>query len=35
MTTTTDRISLPALMATLFVTNAGVALTVFRYGLLG
>ena len=33
MTTTTDRVSLPALMATLFVTNGAVALAVLRYGL--
>jgi hypothetical protein len=35
MTTTTDRSSLTALMATLIVTNAGVTLTVLQYGLLG
>ena len=35
MTPTTDRISLPALMVTLFVTNSAFALTVLRYGLLG
>ena len=35
MNTTSDRRSLTALITTLFVANAGVALSVIQYGLLG